>query len=354
MAERAELVIDGQPFSGWKAITVSSSIEAVCGTFQFQASEVAPDDVRSRPIRRGNSCEVYLEGDLVLTGHVDQVARKHTKTTHSVSVSGRSLAADLVDCSVTHVPGEWHERSILQIAADLAAPFSVTVRADVATGAVFPTFRTKPAETAFAAIERMARQRGLLLTSDPAGAVVMTRAKTEREPLHVALGSEVLEAGVVDSEVDRFSLYRFTGQQQGSDAVSGLEAAQVYGEASDPLVTRFRPTVRVAETQGTSATLRERARWEAARRAGLAHRPQVVVRDWRNSAGSLWRPNTLLRMVDDFLEIDGELLIVSATYQSDTSGRRTTLSLSRPEAFDVLPIPEKTSGEPELWLTSSI
>lgn len=352
MAERAELRVDGQPFLGWKSVTVTSSIEAVAGSFQFTASERHPDDVLARRIRRGQTCEVLLEGDLVLTGYVYDVGKKHSATSHEVSVSGRSLAGDLVDCSATNQPGEWKQRSILQIANDLAAPFGVTVRADVDVGPVFPTFRIKESETAFAAIERMARQRGLLLVSDPAGNVVMTRALQEREPLAVILGTEVLEAGVTDSETDRFSLYRFKGQQQGGDFLSPMSAAGPQGEATDPEVTRFRPRVQLAETQGTNATLRERARWEAARSAGLAHRPQVVVREWRNSHGSLWRANTLVRVVDDFLEVDGELLIATVSYQSDSNGRRSTLSLSRPEAFDKLPIPEKTSAAaPELWLT---
>ena len=124
-------------------------------------------------------------------------------------------------------------------------------------------------------------------------------------------------------------------------------------EVVDPEVERFRLDVKISETQGTNASLRTRARWEAARQAGLAHRPQVVVRDWRNSARSLWRPNTLVQVVDDFLEVDGELLISTVTYTSDSGGRKATLSLARPEAFDVLAIPAKTT-EPELFLTSTI
>ena len=354
MAERAELQVEGQPFSGWKSITVTSSIEAICGSFRFIASEKNPDDVLARTIRRGQTCEVHLEGDLVLRGYINQVTPRHDSKSHNVAISGRSLAGDLVDCSVTHKPGEWKQRTILQIAQDLAEPFGITVRAEVDVGEAFPTFRVKESETVFSALERMARQRGLLLISDPEGQVVLTRARKEREPLAVILGTEVLEASVTDSESDRFSLYRFKGQQQGSDTLTGVQAAEIQGEATDPEVERFRPNVQIAEAQGTNATLRERARWEAARQAGLSHRPQVVVRDWRNSAGSLWRPNTLVQMVDDFLEVDGELLIVSVTYQSDSAGRRATLALSRPEAFDVLAIPDKTGDTPELWLTSTI
>lgn len=354
MAERAELHVDGQPFSGWKSISVTTTIEALVGQFSFTASEKHPDDVPARRIRRGQSCEVHLEGERVLTGYVNTVARHHGKATHEVSVQGRALAGDLVDCSVTHEPGEWQGRTILQIAQDLAAPFGVTVRADVDVGKPFPTFRVKDSEKVFSALERMARQRGLLLVSDDAGVVVMTRASKIREPLPVILGTEILSGSAADSDLERFSLYRFKAQQQGTDLLTPSEAAQPQGEATDPTVTRFRPSVQLAETQGDNASLRERARWEAARRAGLAHRPQVVVRDWRNSAGSLWRPNTLVRVVDDFLEIDGELLIAGVGYRSDASGRRATLSLGRPEAFDVLAIPEKTTAGPELWVTSSI
>jgi len=354
MAERAELHVDGLPFSGWKSVSVNRSIEGLAGSFQFTASERHPDDVLARRARRGDACEVWLEGELVLKGYVDDVVRSHDAMQHEVSVKGRSLAADLVDCSATHEPGEWQGRTILQIAAELAAPFGVTVKADVDVSEPFPTFSIKASETVFSALERLARQRGVLLVSEPNGDVLITRAKSEREPLAVVLGTEALQAGVSDSGTERFSLYRFKGQQQGSDTLAPTQAAEPQGEATDPLVTRFRPRVAMAETQGTDSTLRERARWEAARRAGQAHRPVITVRDWRNSKGSLWRPNTLVRVVDDFLEVDGELLLVGVNYQSDSNGRRARLTLGRPEAFDVLAIPEKTTAGPELWITSEI
>ncbi|SPD73835.1 Mu-like prophage tail protein gpP (fragment) [uncultured Desulfobacterium sp.] len=65
----------------------------------------------------------------------------------------------------------------------------------------------------------------------------------------------------------------------------------------------------------------------------------VTVQGWRHKTG-LWEPNKLVRVVSRSLNLDGELLIVSATYGLDEGGTITDLDLCDRRAFELIELPE--------------
>jgi prophage tail gpP-like protein len=350
MAEVAEIVSGGRSFAGWKKIEVTASIEAFCRTFRFEVSEKHPDDIEARVLRRGDPVEVKLEGERVITGSIDDVRRRYNESDHTIEIAGRGKTKDLVDCSASNTPGEWNNLNALQLGTAIANPFAVEVTAETDVGAIFPKFSLQASETAASAIIRAANQRGLLLAENSAGVLVFIRAQATPEPLPIILGTEILSGSVSDSEKDRYSTYTVKGQQPGGDTSTAEQSAAAVGVALDPEIARFRPLQILAERPGDNAAMEKRALYEAARRAGRAHRPTVQVREWRNAAGSLWRPNTIARVRDEFLELNSSLLISAVRYVSDKGGRRVYLQLGRKEAYDVLALPEKAESEtPELW-----
>lgn len=339
-----ELLINGIRYGGWKAIEVKRSLEAVAGSFAVQASERWPGQLTVRPIKPGDACGVLIEGERVITGYVDAVEPSHRADHHELRIQGRDRTADLVDCSATNEPGEWHGLKLERIAEELARPFGVTVRSEVDTGKPFSSFRLQTSESAFSAIERAARHRAVRPVSDGKGALALTRAGTVRVPTRLVRGENIIEASGAASLQGRFSEYIVKGQSQGDDFVFGAEAAAPEGRAKDPNVGRFRPLVVLAEDQGDAAVFQDRARWEASSRAGKARRAAITVQGWKH-AGGLWSPNTLVRVLDDFIGINREMLIVSVVFRKDERGTVTRLSLARPEAFQLLAIPETPGDE---------
>ncbi|MNW14852.1 phage late control protein GPD [compost metagenome] len=67
------------------------------------------------------------------------------------------------------------------------------------------------------------------------------------------------------------------------------------------------------------------------------------VQGWRQSNGDLWRHNTLVRVIDPVLEIDGDMLISKVTYSLSAQGSITTLQVAPPHTFDANPIPPKNT-----------
>ena len=153
----------------------------------------------------------------------------------------------------------------------------------------------------------------------------------------------ILSASGEVSWVDRYSVYTVRGQQ--SNALDGFtpeEAAHVEAEARDSAVTRHRPLTVMAEQGVSVQDARTRANWEATVRTGRARRASVVVQGWRQTreaGAALWRPGQIVRLTDDWLALDRDLLISSVSYSKRNDGGTVAeLSLYPENAF--LPMPE--------------
>lgn len=337
------LVTGGRDFAGWKGVRVRRSMVQCAGQFELQVSWLRSAYDGANRIAPGEACEVLMGDERVITGYVDTVDINIDAASHEVTVSGRDKTADLVDCSAVRRSGQWRGLKIEAIAAELAAPFGVRVRADVDTGTALQSFALQEGETVFEAIERAARIRALLLVSDADGALVITRAGTTRVRTPLVLGENALSMRGTQDMRDRFSSYSIKGQAPGSDFFSGAQVSQMQAKATDPEVKRYRPLVLMNDAPDLGATLRQRAQWEANVRAARSTEIEVTVQGWRHADG-LWQPNALVPVYAEPLLLDDDLLITAVEYQLDERGTTTRLALTRADAFTLLPITAKPAA----------
>lgn len=328
------LTVNGRRFEGWEEVEAVKSLEAVAAGFSLTVSDRDP-----WPIVPGDACVLALDGETVVEGFVDRLGIDLAADGHTVTVAGRDRAGDLVDCSVIHPTGEFINQTILQIAGTLCAPFGVRVSADAPPGGPFAKFSVQPGETAWSAIERLARQRGLLAVGDAAGGVVLTRPKAGRTPVALVEGKNVKAAAARFDDSQRFSRYVVRGQSAGTDDFNGEAAAAVNGVATDPGVTRNRPLVVLGEGNLTAGQAQERARYEATVRAARAGRVSVTVQGWRTAAaGDLWVVNRLVAVDLPTLRIRGDMLVGDVSFRRSNAGTVTELGLVRPDGFAVEPV----------------
>lgn len=343
------LKVAGSEYGGWKRIRISRSIEQLAGSFDLAVSELWPGQDYERRILAGDACSVLVDGQALVTGYVDDVSIAHGSTRHEVGVSGRDATGDLVDCSAIKGSGQWASRTLEQIATELCKPFGIKVRAEVNTGKAFNGFALQEGETVFEALERMARIRAVLLTTDGTGALVITRAGSSRVSTSLVLGENILEATGTISMRERFSEYVLKGQAAGDDFASGEAVSQVKARSTDAAVKRYRPLVVVSEEQGDGVTLKDRARWEATFRAARGTDITITVQGWTHSGG-LWTPNTIVHVNDKWMRLDDDLLIKGVKLLLDENGTRTELSLTRPDAFKLLAqAPKRKKRSDDIW-----
>lgn len=344
------LTVGSSVYGGWKTVSVSRSIEQIAGTFGLGISERWPGQQALRGILPGNVCTVAIDGTVVITGHVDDVAPSYSASQHSVDVAGRDATGDLVDCSAVSGSGEWRDRKLEAIAADLCKPFGISVKATIDTGSTFKRFRIEEGESAFEAIERACRMRAVLPVSDSKGGLVLTRAGTSRAGVRLVKGENILEASGEFSWRDRYSRYTVKSQKPGTDdESSGAETSQIMGEATDGGVGRYRPLIMLAEQAADRKASKERAVWEANVRAARSRRVSATLQGWRETPdGPLWEPNRIVHLTDNWLAVDQDMLISGVTLTKDENGTRAALSLMPPEAFALLA--KTSSKEGEGWM----
>lgn len=342
------LEVDGVRYGGWTKIAIQRGLEQIAGQFELAVTERWPGAGVSRPIRPGQSCRVLVEGNPVITGYVDDVRPSFSAAERAIEVTGRDRTGDLVDCAAVWKSGSWSNATLARIAADLCRPFGIDVVDQVGVGKRFTTFALQEGETAFEALERAARMRGVLLVADGAGRLAIARAAAKRAGTALVQGKNLLTGRGHFSWRERFSKYTVKGQAQGTDTAFGAAAASQKGEASDAGVTRYRPLVVLAEDQGEGASFAERASWERNVRRGRSSRATVTVQGWQH-AGGIWAPNLLVPVESSLLGIDAELLTASVTLTLDERGTTAELELCAAEAFDVIAPPKKKKGAGEVW-----
>lgn len=351
------LEVNGDYYSGWKKIRVQRGIEQISGTCELSVSERWPDQMSPRPIRPGDACTVSVDGETVITGFVDDLDLSYDDKSHSVRVAGRDRTGDLVDCSVLGSSGEWHNIGLLKLAEILCGPFEVTVKSQTDLGVPFTTFAIQEGETAFEALDRASRMRGVLLLADGQGGLALTRAgKAGVSQVTLKQGENILAADGHFSHLERYSVYHVKGQRRGTDEDVGMPEAinELKSVVTDNGVRRHRPLVVLAEDLGNGITYLERAMWERNIRIGRSIRSIVTVQGWREQgdSGDLWAPNRLVSIQDPWQRLDTQMLIASVTFYLDTNGSTTELELAPPAAFDILPEAEhaKKTGSQESGL----
>lgn len=349
-----QLKVGGREYGGWKSVRVSRSIEQIAGTFEVGVSKIWPGRDPERDIvkiKMGDACSLEMDGETVITGFVDDVRIKHTSKTHDVTVAGRDATGDLVDCSAIHKSGQWSNETMEGIASDLCRPFGIQVDVKTDTGKRLTHWAISQGETAFACLERLARDRAVLLLSDGRGGLVIARAGSDRAaPL--VLGKNILEAEASLSSRDRYSLYiamaQGTGQDDGSVPAAWISPKKMVSDET-MAESRSRPLIVIHDGYVTGgATLEQRAQWEANVRAGRSVDVNVKVQGWAEGPrGGLWHPNRISHVFDPDLRLDSDLLIKKVDFVLDENGTFAELALTDPLAFTLIPMPHN----PDNWMS---
>lgn len=346
------LLVNGLRYTGWKSVSFERSMEAVAGRFDVGLSEV-PDVARRLfamiRIKSGDRVTFLVNATPVLNGYIDETSRSIDGTSHSLRIAGRDLTGELVDCSALAVPGTFNNVLLEDIARDIAAPFGVGVSVRTTTGGPIKKFVIQRGESAFAAIERAARSKQVLLTTDGTGMLVITRPGSVPAPDILKEGVNVLSAGFTQNNKDRFAKYHVFGQQSGAGGragtgvratvpdheleYGGLKITQIAG-----VRPRYRPLVIIAEGQVDLDSAFKRAEWETAVRRARSESLEVTVPGWRTAAGMIWDTNRLVPVDIPSLGVTGRYLIAGLRFEKGDSGTLTRLTLRRRGSFAPQPL----------------
>lgn len=342
------LRVNGKEWAGWKSYRIQLGMRQLAGQFELSLTERWAGQDARREIPEGASCEVFYDGELLVTGYIDAVMPSYDAQQHEVTVTGRDKTADLVDCSAP--PTQFIGRGLAAVARELCAPFGINVIDQASANAPFVSLKPNDGESVFDVLRQAAEIRGVLLVTDGKGNLLITRAGQERADDGLLLGDNILSASGNRDYREVYSTYTLKGQQQGDDDWFGESVSAVTATARDTRLRRHRPLTIIADGPVDAASARTRVDWERNSRWGNSQSVTYTLTGHRQSSGALWRHGLLVNVTDAYQYLNSaERLIVDATYSLDDQGERVELVVQPREALDVLPTPEPEVTDDWSW-----
>ncbi len=343
-------------FDGWTSVEVKRSIQAIAGQFSIQYTSTYPFSRTPVTIFPGDVCQVLIDDLPVITGHIDQVSGSIDKNAHQLSVSGRDKTADLIDCSAIHTPDEFRGLTLSSIADTLAKPFDISVASSQDKSEPMDIFKIQQGETAFDALDRAARMRGILILTTEHGSLLLDDIGKTKSQTPLIEGDNVLSAECLFDFTERYSVYIVKGQQRSSDEEDdgfsdNTHAVSIQAQSKDIQITRYRPLLLIAETSINNRSAGDRANWEKIIRKARSAFVTVTVQGWKKQDGLLWKINEIVDVdLPSVFGINTSLLISDVQFnQNNSNGTITTLKLTSQDTFK-----QQTSSKSDTDLLSSL
>jgi prophage tail gpP-like protein len=345
------LTIGTRQLNGWTSVRVTRGIERCPNDFDIVMTNLDPLSVDGIVAHPGDACQVHLGNDLVITGYVDRVLPRISTSEHSIRVVGRGKCQDLVDCSAIWQNSQIVAANVYELAVKLSAPYGIGVEGLGDMGALIPQYNIGYGETAWQVIEEWCRIRKVLAFETPEGNLQLLNAGSDRVPLvgatnlfqpaasGFAEGVNVQSAEAEWSMDQRYSDYRCV--RMSTDVLQELgEGGNLVATFKDTAVSRFRQHDTVAEISNGIGLqgARDRAQWEASRRAGRSSVIRLTTDSWRDVAGALYAPGTTASLnLPSMYRIDGKgdlpWVITEVTYRRDDQGTAAEITLMPREAI---------------------
>ena len=338
------LEVNGIEYTNFTEASVTIALDALANHFTFQA--VFPAD-EQWPLKGGDSCTVKVDGQLVLTGYIENIAGAYTAANHTLTVTGRDRTGDLIDSTVDVMDDLRAPLTLKKLIEKVVANIGSTLKViDRVQPEPFneaeDIVRPDPGDNAFMFVESYAQKRQVLLTSDAAGDIEITNSKTvpSGAELQNALGADGNNIVAATWSYDTTGLFRKYVQKGQLDPValsfsdatsSDVESQQ--GEADDKNVLAGRQFVMAPEKSYSSAQLKKRAQWSKQIRRVRSTTYSCTVQGHTHLGDDIWRVNTTVPVFDEFADIDRELLINTVTFSYGANGSLTDLSLVEVDAY---------------------
>ncbi len=327
------VLIDGERFRFWDTIRIVRALDTM-DVVDFSApfeSEAPKFRETFRPFSY-KPLQVTLGGDPFFTGTLVGVNPNITPDRKTLVMSGYSLPGVLNDCTApaSSYPLEFSEQNLREIATSLAEPFGVSVEFLEEPGATFELVAMEPSEKVFEFLVRVAKQRNLILSSSPEGKLIFWRSIETGNPV----------AQLRQGEPPLLSVTPFFNPQEYYSHVTGLDPVLVGLEGSqftvkNPRLAGITRPITFSTPDSQDADTKAAVEAKAGRMFGSMASYSISVATWRDSAGKLWEPNTLITLEapDAMIYNQYTFVIRSIEFEKDEKSETAVLNLVIPGSF---------------------
>lgn len=343
-----KIEVNGVDYENFESASIDTQLDAMSGAFDFEAVSTQKQPL---PFKLDDLCVIKVDGFKLLTGFIEQISVNYESGSHSISLSGRSKTTDLIDSTINSLeikPTISLKRVIEKVVSHIGS--DVKVIDNVGNIAKFnkaeDILSPEVGGNAFEFIEKLARKRQVLLTTNGDGDVVIVKPAQDIAPvaLQNIIGSDrnnIQSASVNYDSTGLYNRYIVSSQlnmtainQSGSDSNNAI-VNQKSPTIIDSEVRSSRQLVLQAENASSVGQSKDRAKWEANIRKTRSIVYSTSLPNFSFN-GKLWEVNQLTQINDEFAGINEIMLLNSLTYSLAKSGSTLTMTFVNKDSYTLL------------------
>ena len=320
--------INGVEFTGFSDASVSLSFQRVANQFSITFTANGPIE---KPIRVNDKCIISIDGETVITGFVEKLQSNYSSSEHTINVQGRDKTADLVDSTIKTPIKINGTVSLIQLAQivikNIQSDIQVTSEIDVPSLKPSDIVAAKVGQGAFDFIEQYCRKRQIIATTDGLGDLVFTRANQQKVASVYLLNeiggtkNNILSGNLSIDHSGRFNRYiifsqgNAVGEVTIDASVTPQQMSDRSGISFDKDIRASRQLCKIAENSSDKKQCQERSDWEENIRIGRSFSYTVTVPNHTvEKTGEVWTPNMLVRVIDDYADLNTNLLVSDISF----------------------------------------
>jgi prophage tail gpP-like protein len=209
-------------------------------------------------------------------------------------------------------------------------------------------------ESAFDFLEKYAKKRQVILSTDGDGNIVYVRAEEDIVSDFLTFNENANKCNILTADMsvdDSKRFYKYVLSSQSNASSQGIitdwsqsiqppvqEETYTTATAIDDEIRTTRVFNFVSDTTLKDQKARQdRVEWEKNVRKANGFSYTIVVQDFVTSHGEIWRPNQLVNINDTVNDVYADLLVLTTEFSVDLNGgARTKLVMTTPDAFKIL------------------
>lgn len=323
--------IGGKEHRDWLSYDIDSDFLIPADGFDFELA--VSSEQGELPDLSGQSCEVIINDETILTGIIGNQRHDKSKGNRSLRITGRDLACLLVDCSAPQINVKG--MTVLDAAKKLVAPWSKYIPKVELKAEKNPTLDKidiEPSETAWQALTHIANSVGLHVWFEADGTLIVGGADYRSPPVATLCWSKNdtrrnVENVMIERDSDsRYSEVTFLAQSHGKSGNSAKHDLKwVY---KDPSMDLHKPKTVVVADADNLENLQRQAKKQLSDWKLEGFTLTITVGDHKTADGKLWEAGQRVHYIDEEEGIDAIFFVMGRRFSlSRMGGTQTELRL---------------------------
>ena len=325
----------------WAGISVNRALSLVSSSFEARLVEATADDAFEGTAAAAFAANlpvvIRMDEMEIFQGYPDDQFEISISTAgRTTNLKGRSRTQDIADSNIGEVDFGEEEPETITLDALIGTIWrgSPNIVTGDNGGTALEFIRPKPDEKVAAYIDRMVSRRGLVLTDNEDGDLVVMRVAETTEA--VELSAKVGNLKRLTYRMRTSPLYKtyvWVASAKEDGVFSEGEVANVRSEFNSGIFgDRTRTNYAEISQDWTEDTMREFQRHDFLRTQGTSLQITAEVPGVRTPAGELWKTGMTVRLSTP--QAEGKYIVAGARFSWQTStGYTTTLKLTLEDAF---------------------